>query len=86
MFLFIPSDPQAPELFDVGTCGLHIIHGAFKTGMLATSWKLDQFLRAAFNLFNESPARCVFDDVIKHPLSIFKNKTYYKIAKSVFKL
>ena len=46
-------------MIDVGTCALHILHGAFRTGLTATSWKVDSLLRSLFNLFNVSPARLV---------------------------
>lgn len=51
------SLPDAPNLIDIGSCGLHVIHGAFKTGANATGWKLDNLLRSLYYLFNESPAR-----------------------------
>lgn len=49
--------PDAPSLLDIGTCGLHVVHGAFRTGINATDWKLDSILRSLYYLFNESPAR-----------------------------
>jgi hypothetical protein len=49
--------PNAPELLNLGSCGLHIIHGAFKTGASATGWKLDNLLRSLWYLFCDSPAR-----------------------------
>lgn len=49
--------PDSPELLNIGTCGLHTIHGAFKTGMKATTWDIVGFLRAVYNLFKDSPAR-----------------------------
>lgn len=45
------------SLLDIGSCGLHIVHGAFKTGHKSTSWDLNKFLYAIFNLFKDSPAR-----------------------------
>ena len=30
-----------PELINVSSCGLHIIHGAIKTGAIATGWHID---------------------------------------------
>ena len=49
--------PNAPSLLDIGTCGLHVVHGAFRTGFNATGWKIDSLLRSLFYLFSESPAR-----------------------------
>ena len=33
-----------PELINVSSCGLHIIHGAFKRGTIATGWYIDNLL------------------------------------------
>lgn len=46
-----------PELLHTGSCGLHILHGAFKTGENATEWKLAKTLKALHKIFDESPAR-----------------------------
>lgn len=45
------------SLLNIGSCGLHIVHGAFRTGHKSTSWDLNKFLYAIFNLFKDSPAR-----------------------------
>ena len=26
------EDPKAPSLLNIGSCGLHVLHGAYKTG------------------------------------------------------
>ncbi|XP_070386228.1 uncharacterized protein [Dermacentor albipictus] len=39
------------QILDVGSCGLHVVNGAFKTGHAATGWQLVEFLRAMYNLF-----------------------------------
>lgn len=44
-------------LLDIGTCGLHTCHNAFRAGMSATGWNIDQFLSAAYNLLKDAPAR-----------------------------
>jgi hypothetical protein len=51
------ADEEIPTLIDIGTCGLHVIHGAFRTGFTSTGWKIDNLLKSLFYLFNESPAR-----------------------------
>ena len=38
--------PTAPSLSDLGCCGLHVIHCAFKTGVNVTGWKMNHLLRA----------------------------------------
>lgn len=51
------ENPNSPGLIDISTCGLHVIHGAFKTGANASGWKLDNLLRSLWYLFSDSPAR-----------------------------
>ena len=46
------------ELIFIGTCGLHVTHGAFKTGAESTDWKLKKVIKAAFQILHDSPARC----------------------------
>ncbi|XP_077511308.1 uncharacterized protein LOC144121784 [Amblyomma americanum] len=45
------------KILDIGSCGLHIVNGAFKTGHSATHWDLVAFLRGSYNLFKCAPAR-----------------------------
>lgn len=51
------NDPNDPALLDIGTCGLHVVHGAFQFGHKATEWKLNSILSAMYYLFKDSPAR-----------------------------
>ena len=44
-------------LLDVGTCGLHTVHNAFKDGMDAAGWPVQKLLSGLYYLFKESPAR-----------------------------
>ena len=39
------TNPDLPHLMNVGSCGLHVVYGAFKYGVTATDWKLDSGLR-----------------------------------------
>lgn len=45
------------RILEVGSCGLHVVNGAFKTGHASTGWQLVEFLRAMYNLFKYVPAR-----------------------------
>lgn len=45
------------DLLNVGSCGLHVVHGAFKNAMEGTKWELEEILKAAYNLFNNTSAR-----------------------------
>ena len=51
------SELDLPCLIDLGTCGLHVVHGALRKGFEETGWKLERLLRSLFYLFEDSPAR-----------------------------
>ena len=51
------SSPNTPNLLQIGSCGLHALHVAYKNGHAATNWELEQFLKSAYSLFKDSPAR-----------------------------
>ena len=51
------SDADIPMLLNIGSCGLHVVHGAFKYGASKTGWKLDGIMRAVYHCFNDTPAR-----------------------------
>ncbi|KAL5457619.1 hypothetical protein EMCRGX_G034900 [Ephydatia muelleri] len=45
------------NLLNVGSCGLHVIHGAFRSAMSETGWDIETLLTSAYRLFKDSPAR-----------------------------
>lgn len=51
------GDPDSAEFFDIGTCSLHIIHGAYKNAHNKCGWKVQDFLRALYYLFKDFPSR-----------------------------
>lgn len=51
------NSSTCPEILELGSCGLHIMHGAYKTGQNATTWNVQKLLRSSFYLFKKSPAR-----------------------------
>ena len=51
------DDADLPKLLNIGSCGLHVVHGAFYTGCRTTDWNIDGILRALYYLFEDSPAR-----------------------------
>ena len=51
------GSPDCPDLLDMGTCGLHTVHDAFKCGKKATDWKLDRTLKAFWKLFHDTPSQ-----------------------------
>ena len=50
---------EQPALIDVGSFGLHTVHGAFKCGCGAqsTGWKLKEILSGSYQILRDSPAR-----------------------------
>ena len=51
------AESEIPQLLDIGSCGLHVIHGAFRTGVEATPWNMKKILKAMWQIFHDSPAR-----------------------------
>ena len=45
--------PAAPLFLDLGSCGLHVVHGAFKTGVNSTGWKIENLLRSLYYLLSD---------------------------------
>ena len=50
-------DDSNRKMIDIGSCGLHVVHNAFKAGFEATGWDIKSFLWALFTIFHETPAR-----------------------------
>ena len=48
---------DAAHFLETGSCGLHIMHGAFQSGHNATDWKVNEVLSALWYYFKDSPAR-----------------------------
>ncbi|CAL1672084.1 unnamed protein product [Lasius platythorax] len=55
--LDLSSDSENKKLLDLGSCGLHTMHCAFKAGINATKWNIIEFLRALHSLFKNVSAR-----------------------------
>ena len=51
------TDCKARILLELGSCGLHVIHGSLQTGHKASTWNVNASLRALYSLFKDSPAR-----------------------------
>ena len=48
---------QLPKLLNIGSCNLHVIHGAFKSGFQSVEWNIPKLMKASYNIFHDSPAR-----------------------------
>ena len=51
------SNETYPNLLDVGSCSLHVVHGAFRTGMKQTGWGIDLLLKSLYSYLHETPTR-----------------------------
>ena len=47
---------SGPGMIDIGSCGLHIIHGAFKIVLEAPCWALKSVLERAHTVLHDTPA------------------------------
>ena len=45
-----------PNIIDIGSYSLHVVHGAFKSGIEATNWDL-KIMKAMWKIIDDSPAR-----------------------------
>ena len=43
------SNETYPNLLDVGSYSLHVVHGAFRTGMKQTVWGIDLPLKSLYS-------------------------------------
>ena len=50
-------DPEAPDLLELGSCRVHVMHGAFNTASGVTNWELAKYLKGCYFVFKKSPAR-----------------------------
>ena len=57
------SNETYPNLLDMGSCSIHVVHGAFRTGMKQTGWGIDLLLKSLYSHLHETPAR--IEDYIK---------------------
>ena len=51
------ENEQLPGLINVGSCQLHLVPGAFRSGAQKTKCGVDSILKAMYKLFGESPAK-----------------------------
>ena len=48
---------NAPDLVNIGSCGLHVLHGCFRTASKKTSWSLETSLNSFYKNIKGSRAR-----------------------------
>ena len=44
------------KISDIGTCELHVVHGAFKSGIESTDWNIKETLKESPQLLHDTPA------------------------------
>ena len=52
------KDEELSQLIDLGTCGLHTAHNAFKHGEKASDWQLKKLMSSMSKIFHEALGRC----------------------------
>ena len=48
---------ELQRMIDIGSCGLHIVHGAFQTGVKKTDWTMKETLKGSHKVLHDTPAR-----------------------------
>ena len=51
------TEHEIASLNDIGSCNLHVIHGALKTGSECCGWNLHKIFKGVFALLHDTPAR-----------------------------
>lgn len=51
------SNCDQKKFLDLGTCGLHVVHGSFNHGLKTVKWDLNSLLTHMYFLFKDSPRR-----------------------------
>ena len=44
------------KMIHIGTCGLHVVHGAFKCGIDSADWNIKETLKGSHQLLHDTPA------------------------------
>lgn len=51
------TNEYGKKLLNIGSCGLHVAHNAFRQGFESINWDVEGFLTSIFSLLKDSPAR-----------------------------
>ena len=51
------DDPDVLDLTQTGSCGLHVLHGAYGTTQKAADWNLYKLLKAIYSVFTSRNGR-----------------------------
>ena len=50
------NSEKRPQLLNIGSCRLHIVHGGLQKGVNEFGWKLDHLVRSLWQLFQDTSA------------------------------
>lgn len=53
----VAEDPNDPKTVNIGSCGLHRMHLAYRAGVESSKWGIGSILSSLWYLFHDSPAR-----------------------------
>ena len=53
----VREEKKLDPLIDLGTCGLHVVHGSMKPGAKASEWELQKLLKAMWQFIHDTSAR-----------------------------
>ena len=48
---------ELSSLINIGTCGLHVVHGSLSTSVKSSDWSIGKVLKSMCTILNDSPAR-----------------------------
>ena len=51
------KEKECPTIINIDSCGLHVLHGAYKVGIEAAGWDVGKVLKSMWQLFHIFPAR-----------------------------
>ena len=51
------KEKEYPTIINIGSYGLHVLHGSFNIGMEVAGWDVGKVLKSMWQLFLDSPAR-----------------------------
>ena len=51
------NSEKLPQLLNIGSCGIHIVHGGLQKGANESGWKLGHLMRSLWQLFHDTPVR-----------------------------
>ena len=73
------EEAKLSKLMDIGSCNLHIVHGAFKSACEKTDWGLKSLIKGAFHLLKDSPA-CREDKISNHWVISFSRTVFCNLV------